>query len=433
MPDDNPASTTDGLPTPLGPVGHRSRTGAHPERVAAGVTMVTSERTDLRVAIIGGGVIGLSIAWTLAQDGYAVEIHDDQPGLGASYAAAGMLAPISEASYQEPELLALGLASLQAWPEFAARLTQASGVDVGLRAEGSLLVGFDTDDAVGLARTADMLAHHGLEQRMLSSREARTLEPALSPRARSALHVPGDPSVDNRWVMHALLVAAERAGVQFHRQRVGLVTVDGRSVGVRRVDVESNSTSAPVHEADLVILAAGAGSAQVPGLRDDARPPVRAVKGQSVRLGGAAGLLGRTVRATVHGERVYLVPRSNGELIVGATSEEVGEDLTVTAGAVHQLLRTAIEVVPEVAELELVESLARFRPGTPDNGPLIGSSPLPGLLVATGHFRGGILLAPATSDAIHRLVSDLPVPGVVEPFASQRFSGSGHDVTEAIA
>jgi len=400
--------------------------------------MSSSARTDLRVAVIGGGVIGLSIAWTLAQDGCAVAVYDDHPGLGASHAAAGMLAPVSEASFEEPELLALGLASLQAWPEFATRLTHASGLDVGLTAEGSLLVGFDMDDTVGLARIADLLTRHDLPYDRLTSREAHTLEPALSPRARSALHVPGDPSVDNRLVVRALLTAAERAGVRFHRQRVGPVIVDGRAVGVREVNVgvdldEPDRPTTPVHRADLVVLAAGAGSAHVPGLPDYARPPVRPVKGQILRLGGAAGLLGRTIRATVHGEHVYLVPRSHGELVVGATSEEVGVDLTVTAGAVHQLLHTAIEVVPEVAELELVETLARCRPGTPDNGPVIGSSLLPGLLVATGHFRSGVLLAPATSDAIHRLVSDLPVPGVVRPFAARRFSGSAHHVTEGIA
>lgn len=393
------------------------------------------KRSDVRVAVIGGGVIGLAIAWALAADGCAVEVHDNQPGLGASHAAAGMLAPVCEAAYEEPELLALGLASVQAWPEFAARLTQASGVDVGLREQGALWVGFDTDDAIGLRRIADLLARHDLRHNRLSSREARALEPALSPRISSALQVPGDHSVDNRQVVRALLAAAERAGVRIHRQRVGLVTVDGRAVGVRRVDEggDLNPATAPVHEADLVVLAAGDGSAHVLGLPDCARYPVRPVKGQILRLGGATGLIERTVRATVHGEKVYLVPRGNGEVVIGATMEEVGADLTVTAGAAHHLLRTAIEVVPEVAELELVEALARCRPGTPDNGPLIGYTPLPGLLVATGHGRGGVLLAPTTSDAVRRLVSDLPMSGVIEPFAPQRFSRSAHDTTEAIA
>ena len=282
-------------------------------------------------------------------------------------------------------------------------------------------------------RIADLLTRHGLKHHRLSSRQAHALEPALSPRARCALDIPGDTSVDNRMVVRALLTAADRAGVRFHRQRVGVVIADGRAVGVRRVDGgQSDLPPASVHQADLVLLAAGAGSAQVPGLPDDPRSPVRPVKGQILRLGGSAGLLGRTVRATVHGAHVHLVPRSHDELVVGATSEEVGADLTVTAGAVHQLLRTAIEVVPEVAELDLVEALTRCRPGTPDNGPLIGPSSLPGLLVTTGHFRSGVLLAPATSDAIHRLVLDLPVPGVVEASAPQRFSRSARDVTKGI-
>jgi hypothetical protein len=191
---------------------------------APGTVSTDRESTKVRVAVIGGGVIGLSIAWTLARDGFAVEVFDDQPGLGASWAAAGMLAPVSEVMYEEPELLALGLASLQAWPEFAARLTEASGVDIGLREAGSLLVGFDADDAVALTRAADLLTRHDLENRQLSSHEARALEPALSPRTRSALQVPGDHSLDNRQLLSALLAAAEGAGVRVHEHRVALVT-----------------------------------------------------------------------------------------------------------------------------------------------------------------------------------------------------------------
>ncbi|MDQ1536684.1 MAG: glycine oxidase, partial [Actinomycetota bacterium] len=234
---------------------------------APGTVSTDRESTKVRVAVIGGGVIGLSIAWTLARDGFAVEVFDDQPGLGASWAAAGMLAPVSEVMYEEPELLALGLASLQAWPEFAARLTEASGVDIGLREAGSLLVGFDADDAVALTRAADLLTRHDLENRQLSSHEARALEPALSPRTRSALQVPGDHSLDNRQLLSALLAAAEGAGVRVHEHRVALVTAGGRAVGVRRHDVdEPNPQTAPVHPADLVVLAAGPGSADVPGL-----------------------------------------------------------------------------------------------------------------------------------------------------------------------
>jgi glycine oxidase len=368
-----------------------------------------------RVAVIGGGVVGLSVAWQLAASGCAVDLFDDRPGHGASHAAAGMLAPVSETGYGEEELLAVGLDGVAAWPVFAARLEAASGVAVGFRPSGSLLVGHDPDDARALRRHAELLTRHGLAVEQLTSRQARALEPALSPRTTSALLAPGDHSVDNRAVVRALRVAAGRAGVRERAHRVAVDVADGRAVGVRAPD----GTRYP---ADVVVLAAGAWSPDVPGLPAGCVPPVRPIKGQILRLTGTAGLLTRTVRALVGGVPVYLVPRGSGEIVVGATSEDVGLDRRVTAGAVHDLLRAAIAVVPEVAELELAESLARFRPGTPDNAPLIGPGGVEGLLLATGHYRGGVLLAPVTAAAVVALVHGGEVPASVRPLSPRRFA-----------
>lgn len=370
-----------------------------------------------RVAVIGGGVIGLAAAWQLAESGCRVDLFDDRLGRGASYAAAGMLAPVSEAAHDEDDLLAAGLESARAWPDFASRLSRSSGIDVGFRTGGSLLVGHLPQDARALHRHAELLARHALSAVTMTSRQARALEPALSPRTTSGLLVPEDHSVDNRRVLSALAIASERAGAHLHAERVAVDIVHGRAVGVR-------TARGTPHLADIVVLAAGVDSPAVQGLPEGVLPSVRPVKGQILRLAGAAGLLTRTIRALVGGLPVYLVPRSSGEIVVGATAEDVGLDPRVTAGATHDLLRAAIAVVPEIAELELVESLARFRPTTPDNAPLIGLTTLDGLLVATGHFRGGVLLAPLTARAVVDLVHGRPVVRSVSALAPQRFTAS---------
>lgn len=384
----------------------------------------------LSVAVVGGGVIGLSAAWELAESGCTVDLFDEQLGLGASYAAAGMLAPVSEAAYDEEDLLAAGLESAQVWPHFAGRLARASGVDVGYRPTGSLLVGHDQDDARQLQRHAALLARHGLAAEPLTSRQTRALEPALSPRTTAGLHVPGDHSVDNRSLLRALIQAASRRGVRLHPHRAAVQCEpdrpgDSRAVGVRAVGVRAVGVRAAddsIHRADVVLVAAGFGSASVAGLPAHVLPPVRPVKGQILRLAGGTGLLTRTVRALVAGVPVYLVPRASGEIVVGATSEDVGLDARVTAGATLELLRAAIAVVPDVAELEVTESMARFRPASPDNAPLVGSCGVDGLLVATGHYRGGVLLAPVTARAVVDLVHQRPLSFAVRALTPQRFA-----------
>lgn len=373
--------------------------------------------------IVGGGIIGLSIAWRLAQRGPAVTVVDDDPAGGASRAAAGMLAPITEAHFGEETLTALNLESARRWPAFAAEVEDASGASVGYRSEGTLAVAFDDDD---LAMLTELRAYHerlGLPGQRLRGRECRALEPLLSPLIRGGLFVESDHQVETRALTAALVTAARRSGVSFAGERA--VRLDLDAAGRRAVGV--TLSSGVTVRAPVTVLAAGCWSATLPGLPPEARPPVRPVKGQILRLGPAdatAPKLSCTIRGIRRGRSIYAVPRSDGRVVVGATVEEKGWDTTVTAGAVRELLEDVTEVVPALGELELVETLARLRPGTPDNGPILGPSPvLPGLVLATGHYRNGVLLTPLTADAVADAVEGHPLPKVAGPFSPNRFAG----------
>ena len=373
------------------------------------------------VAVAGGGLIGLATAWRAAQRGLSVTVVDDSPGTGASAAAAGMLAPVTEAGYREEALLRLGLASVQRWPAFAADVEAASGTPVGLRTAGTLVVGFDEDDVRELTALHAFQTELGLAAERLTPRESRRREPSLTPRVRGGLLVAGDHSVDGRALHAALLRAAEDTGVRLVRDRVTALRVDGG----RAAGLETAGGASVV--AGSVVLALGAHSGRLPGVPP---LPVRPVKGQILRLAGATDLLEGTVRALVRGRQVYLVPYAGDRLIVGATTEERGFDPTVTAGGVHDLLHDAIDVVPGINELELVETLARWRPGTPDNAPLLGPGPLPGLVLATGHHRNGVLLTPVTAEVTAELLATGTLPELAAPFTADRFAAAAGPVPQ---
>jgi glycine oxidase len=362
--------------------------------VPSGVSGIPSST----VAVVGGGVIGLSCAWRAASAGFAVTVYDPAPGSGASHVAGGMLAPVTEAVPVEPEVFALGAASLRRWPDFAAELATA-GADPGLRTGGTLTVALDPGDRAELDRIAEQLSRMGRAVEALSGRQVRGVEPSLGPQVRRALSVPGEASVDNRALLNALLVACRGAGVAFHAQRC------------RRLP-----------SADVVVVAAGAHSAALhPALHRAIRP----VKGEILRLRCRPGTLSppsRTVRAIVGGRHSYLVPRNDGRLVLGATQREVGFDTDVTAGGVRELLTDAERVLPAIAEYAVEEAVAGLRPGSPDNLPVIGELE-PGVLAATGHYRHGILLAPVTADAVLALLRGEPVPVEVGPAAPARLAG----------
>jgi glycine oxidase len=373
------------------------------------------------VAVAGGGLIGLATAWRAAQRGLSVTVVDDSPGTGASAAAAGMLAPVTEAGYREEALLRLGLASVQRWPAFAADVEAASGTPVGLRTAGTLVVGFDEDDVRELTALHAFQTELGLAAERLTPRESRRREPSLTPRVRGGLLVAGDHSVDGRALHAALLRAAEDTGVRLVRDRVTALRVDGG----RAAGLETAGGASVV--AGSVVLALGAHSGRLPGVPP---LPVRPVKGQILRLAGATDLLEGTVRALVRGRQVYLVPYAGDRLIVGATTEDRGFDPTVTAGGVHDLLHDAIDVVPGISELELVETLARWRPGTPDNAPLLGPGPLPGLVLATGHHRNGVLLTPVTAEVTAELLATGRLPELASSFTADRFAAAAGPVPQ---
>lgn len=373
------------------------------------------------VLVIGGGIIGLVTAWRAAQRGFTTAVVDPEPGGGAAQVAAGMLAAVTELHYGEQTLLGLNLASARRYPEFAAELTDRTGHDLGYRQCGTLAVALDSDDRAHLRELHTLQRQSGLDSEWLSGRECRRLEPMLAPGVRGGLRVDGDHQIDPRRLAGALVAACEGAGVVFHRMWAErLSVVRERAAGVVTTD---GTTLA----AGQVVLAAGSLSGRLAGVPADVLPPVRPVKGQVLRLTVPkryAPFLSRTVRAVVRGSQVYLVPRESGELVVGATSEELGWDTTVTAGGVYELLRDAHELVPGITELPLTETRAGLRPGSPDNAPLLGPTELAGLSLATGHYRNGVLLTPVTGDAMAHVLTTGELPDEARPFTPRRFGAA---------
>jgi glycine oxidase len=381
------------------------------------------------VVIAGGGVIGTAIAWRAARAGLGVTLVDPERGDAASLVAAGMLAPVSEALFGEGALLRVNLLAVARFGSFAAELEEATGRQVGLRREGTLAVAYDPGDYAALVRLTAFRRSAGLDAEELDSRACRKLESFLTPDVHGGVLFAGDWSVDNRRYAAALRAAAAAAGVRVVRDRVTeVLTRDGgagdRVAGVRLADGGDIA-------ADRVVVAAGCWTGTITGVPAAAGAAVRPVKGQLLRLRHPRGMppvITHTIRATVRGAEVYLVPRADGEVVVGATQEERGPDRTVTAGAVHDLLRDAMSVLPVTSELELAETCAGLRPGTPDNGPVVGEaggSGPDGLLLATGHYRNGILMSPVTADAIVARLAGQAAAPEWEPFAPGRFAAEG--------
>ena len=367
------------------------------------------------VAIIGAGVIGLGIAWRLALRGVPVAVFDKgASGAGASHAAAGMLAACAEAEPGEEALVTLGRASQARWPAFAAELKQASGVDVGLRSEGTLVVALTSDDQARLGHQLVFQQKLGLPLQWISVAETRRREPHLAGKLAGAVFSPEDTQVDNRKLAAALRIAAEMAGASIsEHQAVKTISSDaGRVDGIVLADGSKVA-------ADVVVLAAGAWSRNIDGLAPELRPPVRPIKGQmlALRMDPTAPLLTHVVWAP----GAYLVPRLDGRLLVGATVEEKGYDTSLTAGGILTLLEAAWRVVPAVEELPIDEMWVGHRPGSRDDAPILGTGLIDGLIYATGHHRNGILLTPITADAIAELVLDGAADPAIRPFSIERF------------
>jgi glycine oxidase len=373
------------------------------------------------VAVIGGGIIGLGIAWAVAHSGRTVVVIDPEPASGATYAAAGMLAAVSELHYQEEALLELMLASSGLYPAFIDSLGPDHHL-TGYQRTHTMSVGADSADRHALADLRGVQLASGLIVDPLTIREARVYEPLLSPHVSGAFMVEQDHQVDPRRLserIQLMLAALAENGGWGHDALIrvkatGLVHDDCADASSRVTGV-ALADGGTVSAAEVVV-ATGLAAAGLSGLPEHLTLPLRPVYGDILRLRvpeHLRPLLTCTIRGLVHGVPVYLVPRSDGTVVIGATQREDGST-AVSAGGVYQLLRDAQVLVPAVSELELIEVTARARPGTPDNAPLLGrvsriggapeGNDVPGLIVATGFFRHGVLLTPVAAHYCLQLI-----------------------------
>jgi glycine oxidase len=380
-------------------------------------------RAPPRVAVIGAGVAGLGIAWRLAAAGCPVDVFErGEAGRGASWAAAGMLAPGLEAEPGEERLLALNLASQRLWPAFRDQLEAASGTAIGYRADGTLAVALTRDDVERLRFACAFQRGLGIELEWLSGAEARQLEPHLRPGLAAAALCRSDHQVDSRRLVVALRQAFVAAGGRLREHaEVGALEIEAERVRGLVVDGERCA-------ADVVVLAAGAWSAKLEGLPTVARPPVRPVKGQmlALRMDPEQPLL----RHVLWAPKGYLVPKADGRLIVGGTVEERGFDPDLTAGGVLALLEAAWRALPAIEELPIDELWTGFRPTSRDDAPILGPTPIEGLFMATGQHRNGILLTPATALAVSEAILTGRSPELIREFTIDRFvarAGRGAD------
>lgn len=375
----------------------------------------TTVRHRPNTVVIGAGVNGLGIAWTLARAGCAVDVFDaGEPGAAASWAAAGMLAAGAEAEPGEEALTELGRLSQRLWPDFADAVQAESGIDPEYRTDGLLIAAITRDELARLQWNHDYQRGRGIRQDWLTGPQLREREPHLTRQVQAGVFSPDDHQVNNRALVRGLRRAAERAGARIHAHAPveAVVTESGRATGVR--------VGGEAVPAEAVVLAAGAWSRDVAGLPEAARPPVRPVKGQmlSLRMDPDAPLLQHVLWAPT----VYLVPRRDGTLILGGTVEEKGFDSAITAGGLYAILQAAWRAVPAIEELPVEETWAGFRPTSRDDAPILGPSRVDGLWLATGHHRNGILLAPVTAQAVAAEILSGEQVEALAPFGPDRFA-----------
>lgn len=395
---------------------HTLRTGARLRPPGpGGATPAAALPASADVAIIGAGVIGLSIGWRLARRGVRVVVLDrGEAGAGTTLSATGMLAASAEHEPGGDALLPFALESQRLWPVFREELESDSGVALDYRSEGVLVVALSRDEVERLRARHRFLARSGLEARWIDGPELRALEPSLRASAAAAIACPHDHQVDPRRLVAALRAAFTRAGGTLVERcaATGLLHAAGRIAGVE--------TAHGACRAPQVVLATGVWAGEPGLLPSGARLPLRPVKGQALALRARAG--SGPLRHTVWTDHVHLAPKADGQLIVGATMEEAGFDDAVTAGGVFALLEGARRALPSVEEMALEAVWTGFRPTSDDDAPILGDLPgAPGLTLAVGHHRNGILLAPATAHAIDRLLDGREMGAAAEAMNIARF------------
>jgi glycine oxidase len=354
---------------------------------------------DLRgeaVIVVGGGIIGLSCAWHLSRSGWAVSVMDPDPGFGAGWVAAGMLAPASEAHFGEDDHVRLLDTSARVWPSFRDEIERATDRSIGFRQSGTLLVGLDGGDKAEIDRAVEFQRSMGYEIDDADPGSLEALEPELSRHVRVVRIARGDHNVNPRLVLQALMADLRSRGV-------AMITDRAVRISLERGAVRLEGSDGSVHLPSRVLVTMGAHTNLLDGLDALGAPSIRPVKGHVVRLSGPP-LLTHTIRAVVRGRPIYLVPRADGELVVGATAEEKGYDLRVQAGEIFRLLDDARQVVPGVDDLEFKEASCGLRPAPSDNLPVVGWLERDRVAIATGHYRNGVLLAPLTGQVVASLL-----------------------------
>ena len=359
--------------------------------------------------VAGGGLIGASIAFELAAEGLSVAVFDAQhPGREASWASAGMISPAPESS-EMASLLPISMASVRLYPEFIQRVEELSSRTVGYRKDGALDLLLN---GTGQAEIDEILAlHHGagLRAEVLSGPEAREIEPALTGELRAAIHRPDEASLDNRLLTEATLEAARRKGAEiFPDNGAKALWTDGARC--KGLQLQNGRV-----EARWTVIAAGCFSARIEGVT--AYAPVIPAKGQMMALRCNSVNL----KKDLWSGHMYLVPRHDGRIIAGSTVEYEGFDRNVTVAGMRKILSGAISLVPALESARIEETWAGLRPDTPDHLPILGPTDLDGLLIATGHFRSGILLTPVTARLIRDWVTTQKVTEDWAPFSPMRF------------
>lgn len=371
-----------------------------------------------RIIIVGGGVIGLSIAWRLARENTRDEIlllDANRAGEGTSRVSAGMIAPIAEAGFEDPHFIKFARLSRERYRAFVSEVSRDADMPVVLGEEGSIIVAIHRDDVEAMRRVYEHRRQADLPVEWLTGTEAREMEPTLTPRVSAAMWIAYDGQVNPRALLPALVRACNRRGVEVRESaRVQRIIISDETVA----GVELDGETIP---ADTVVVCAGAWSGTIDGMPADVVPQVRPIRGQILRLTRTADF---AMRHVVRGPRAYLLPKDDGTVVVGATQEEAGFDATPTAGGIKTILENAWEMVPSIYDLPIERVEVGLRPGTRDHLPLIGPTRIHGLIMATGHFRHGILFAPTTADAVCRGILTGEFGEDVAAFAPDRFAST---------